>query len=99
MHSSFRIPQFLLSVNAEPVEGKVLKALALQHPLTLEEITAFLEIEFNCSCDYSLVGRIVGELVAQGVLLKNKNTYSISVEWIQLLKEFANRLPDNIEAD
>lgn len=34
-----------------------------------------------------------GELVMEGVLLKNKNVYSISVEWVGLLKEFTSSLP------
>lgn len=92
LDSNFRIPGFLLSVSEELVEEKVMLVLAQQSPLTLQEITGFLEIEFKTSCDCSFVSQAVEELVAEGILQQNKNVYSVSVEWIGLFKEFTNSL-------
>lgn len=83
----------------EPGKGKrvkdiIIDVLSFEWPLSLIRLHNKIKTS-NRNYTYQAVYKAVGELTDEGVLVKNGKEYSISLEWIEKLKEFAKHISYN----
>ena len=95
MSENFNLPNFLVEIHKESIEKKIMLVLGDQHPLTLEEILALLEIKQGTSCNRNHISIVLKELVMKGILENKKNVYAISKLWLKQYGDFIRKVCRN----
>jgi predicted transcriptional regulator/ABC-type oligopeptide transport system ATPase subunit len=79
-----------LKKNSQQLKDIIVKILSEAYPLTAKQLHKKILLQtYRSNVSYQAVHQIAKELVEHGILIKVKNEYMISLEWIDKLNNFA----------
>ncbi|MFH1895737.1 MAG: hypothetical protein ABIJ74_04160 [archaeon] len=82
----------LLNGNKVSSKDAIISLLVYDYPLTAKKIHLRLKRENGLNVSYQAVHKVLRELEKEKMINRNENSYSLSVEWIKKIKNFADTL-------
>lgn len=75
----------------------VLSILSYSWPLTAKTIHKITQREYGLNNTYQATHKVLNELLAEGVVRKDKKNYELSNQWINSLESFTSNLKESYE--
>lgn len=77
------------------VKDLIVHILSMQWPLSAKKIYNIIKNKYNYNVSYQAVHKSLKILIDQGILTKKDKEFLISIEWIDNLKEFSEKVTAN----
>jgi hypothetical protein len=89
----------LFEINQSGMRGKIVELLSYNEKLSAKKIYFQLKRQQSITSTYQAIHKTLKQMVAENILIKEKNVYQINPNWVEVIKQNVEQLSKKINSE